>query len=513
MVSTFVNNIKGTLLISALWLGALLYGPTPAAVGQSPDTGAIRVESNDVLVPVLVLDKKRVAHLQDMNPYVFEKLAAANDYRALEDIVVRGLKAGDFRLWDDGHEMTIHHITFEAISEPFLPGIVTRFYEFVGIGRGIWAVPYSNSMIPKSSIVNPYPVPALSGYVLAYAPPASPVGGCNHVSLKVNYPKALVYFRDEYCGTGLSAADPLKGTKLGNRLRSLIDSKKKAKTKLSVATFAPLAGASARASPVRLYIDFPEEPLRGECNAPLSGAIAILGALYSRPGAAAVHFSDVAWKDTSIDWAFGSLNNLIPGAAGCGEVVPEPDQYRTQMELAPGQYDLRIVLIDGQKFGRAETTIVVEGYDRKHLAISGIALARRFRSKPGQSRSARTVLPSVYSPLVAQGTELMPPANKHFNRTDPFYFYFELYEPQKPSAQQATVEAWLRIVNPETGAVVRQLDPVNAASFRTPGNPVIPIGGGIDINNLPPGSYRLEARATDSSGESTPWRSVHFAIE
>jgi hypothetical protein len=38
--------------------------------------GAIRVESNEVLVPVLVLGKVRLAELQHMDPYVFQRQIA-----------------------------------------------------------------------------------------------------------------------------------------------------------------------------------------------------------------------------------------------------------------------------------------------------------------------------------------------------------------------------------------------------------------------------------------------------
>ena len=42
---------------------------------------------------------------------------------------------------------------------------------------------------------------------------------------------------------------------------------------------------------------------------------------------------------------------------------------------------------------------------------------------------------------------------------------------------------------------------------------VIPIGIGIDISKLPKGSYRLEIQATDSAGQSTPWKTANFMVE
>ena len=35
----------------------------------------------------------------------------------------------------------------------------------------------------------------------------------------------------------------------------------------------------------------------------------------------------------------------------------------------------------------------------------------------------------------------------------------------------------------------------------------------IDISKLPKGSYRLDVQANDSTGKTTPWRSVNFTVE
>jgi hypothetical protein len=70
----------------------------------------------------------------------------------------------------------------------------------------------------------------------------------------------------------------------------------------------------------------------------------------------------------------------------------------------------------------------------------------------------------------------------------------------------------LRIQDTKTGKTVKQLDPASVAAFAIPGNPVIPVGGGIDISSLPKGSYKLQAQATNSSGSTTPWSSVSFTL-
>ena len=46
-----------------------------------------------------------------------------------------------------------------------------------------------------------------------------------------------------------------------------------------------------------------------------------------------------------------------------------------------------------------------------------------------------------------------------------------------------------------------------------PGNPVIPLGIRIPIDNLPPGSYRAEIKAMDSAGNTTKQRTAEFEVE
>jgi len=45
------------------------------------------------------------------------------------------------------------------------------------------------------------------------------------------------------------------------------------------------------------------------------------------------------------------------------------------------------------------------------------------------------------------------------------------------------------------------------------GNPVIPLGIRIPVDKLPPGSYRVELKAMDSAGSSTPQRTAEFDLD
>jgi hypothetical protein len=173
---------------------------------------------------------------------------------------------------------------------------------------------------------------------------------------------------------------------------------------------------------------------------------------------------------------------------------------------------LAAVIKDDNNFGRAETSVTVEKYDGKQLAVGGITLSRQYPQATPASDS--NVAPAEgYDQLVSGGLEVIPTANTRFQKSKPFTFFFQIYSPRQSDSSAAAVEARLRILDANTGQVTKEFRPFSAAPFAKPGNPVIPVSGGIEISTLPTGSYQLEVQATDSSGQTTPWQSTAFSVE
>lgn len=206
-----------------------------------------------------------------------------------------------------------------------------------------------------------------------------------------------------------------------------------------------------------------------------------------------------------------SLPSLAPGGdKSC--VLSGPDEYGTRLDLTPGHYLLRVVFRNGKHFGRAEISTTLDGYAGQELAISDVALAKRHRQMSDGSPDDDAAK-GRYGPLVSKGFEVTPTANTRFKKGDHFDFYFEIYNPQQRQRPPGSVEALLRILDAKTGQVAKELDPVDAAPYAKPDDPVIRIGGGIDISKLPRGSYQLEVQARDSTGKSTAWRATNFTVE
>lgn len=83
--------------------------------------GPIRMESNEVLVPVVVIDKKRQAQLQrETSNLVKQALDKKNLVildQSVAEIVIPDLAAKEIHLFEDGVEQSIVNATFEP--EPY----------------------------------------------------------------------------------------------------------------------------------------------------------------------------------------------------------------------------------------------------------------------------------------------------------------------------------------------------------------------------------------------------------
>lgn len=509
-----IHRLVRSSMIAICWMllgGVLLCASSPASA-QMGNGGAIRVESNEVLVPVLVLDKMHLAEAQHMDPGILRYETANGDTKAWESIGVRGLSRRDFRVFEDGREQPIVNvsITFQGVSpSPLVRDNTGRYREFVGIGGGTWTErAWEDTWIPTlpkgETYFNPPPLPI---YMVAFMPRSTTAGSCHHVTVQVNRPDSVTYSRREYCDVRRGTpADPLNGTKLGKQLRAALNSKESGKTGLFVAAI-PLFSRAGFLT--RIVADFPDKPFYDDCVSSPEVA-GVLGEISATSGDLVERFSDVGFWSVANGGAVGILTALLPLDPQC--YFDGPFRYETQIKLPSGEYSVRVALKDGGKHWVAQTPLIVPRYNVNQLAISGIVLARRFRPSSTTTQISPTVLPENFSPLITKGVEVTPTANPRFREGGPVYFYFQVYDPQMLGARQETVTLHMQILGLKTGQVVKQLEPANVAPYAKPGDPVIPIGGGIDITQLPQGHYQLQAQATDSAGHSTAWRSVDFTI-
>ena len=272
-------------------------------------------------------------------------------------------------------------------------------------------------------------------YLVSYAS-ASAEGSCHRIKVKVARHHATVYARDEYCNTKHPPSDPMYGTNLGKQMEEYAESGQEGKFPVSVQAVALFGKAGANR--VDIAVEFPWSELKREWHGVnLYATIAVLGMVYDSNGALVERFSDVA---STSPWNFyrGPLppdRQLLRD----WELAGIPNRYETQIELPAGEYELEVVVTDGDKFSGAKVPLKVDTQRRKELAMSEIVLCRRFHEvTTGAQKAARA---PQYVPLVSNGLEFTPAGDTVFKRGERVLSYLEIYEPRVllPGGTDATV--------------------------------------------------------------------------
>ncbi len=149
--------------------------------------------------------------------------------------------------------------------------------------------------------------------------------------------------------------------------------------------------------------------------------------------------------------------------------------------------------------------------DRKYRALSNADFQCRYRIIGGPGWP--DFFPEGRTPLVAGGKQFVPASTSRFRRSEPAYFYTEIYEPLLAGSGAPSLTLGYRIVERNTGIVKADTGMAGIGGFVQPGNPVVPFGTTLLFGELLPGGYRLEVRAAHSSGPEVVARTVNFDLD
>jgi hypothetical protein len=482
-------------------VGLILAGVAPVSFAQGP----IRVETNQVLVPTVVFDKKLYAHEQDLQSRV-EK-----DPHFWDTIAIRDLVASDFHLSEDGQDQTIVSVKLEAPTSIVVEDNLGRHTEKAGSGGGRWVYP---DIFWGLSIGFPH-------YVIGYLPPHSPPGSCHQVRVSVGRPNLVVWARSEYCNTEHPPSDPLNGTEFGLRMEREFAEPTEGNIDVTLQALAFRGvGGTSRAN---ISLEFSPNALKHEFkDGRLYATIGVFGKIYSQDGAVVKRFSDFACCDYGNEKK-SFWNAWSAGPRGGKNSSMLPYRYDQQIDLATGEYVVEVLLSDGEHFGRRKVSLRVEDFAASQLSISEVALCERVRKMPTDPADVPAALSGRYIPLVSNTVEFVPDKKARLlkfpgSQNLGLYFYFEIYAPQTlgPTGAGPTgagLQAHLRVVNPRTGEIKINSQAIDLAPYLNPGSPFVFVGRGVRLDSLDVGSYEMEVQATDSSGHSTPWKEAAFTVE
>jgi len=524
------------LLMSALPAAAQSQPAPSARVKDGQLQGLIRVRSNLAVLRVEVLDKKRLsAHMSVAEKQcglslvaAYQRLGASEPFLPADCLTpwVHNLTATDFHVLVDGEEQKIEKVLTDR-GDVNVRDNFGRHDEYSEGPTGRWSttdLPGVEGLEQERYIYN-----------IAFVPSEAEKPGCHKVKVKVDRRNSLVKGDDEYC-TEQSPSDALNGSKFGGQMEQDLDSQEDPKISLSLqAGFFLADDGKARAE---IALEFPWEALHRQWGSDwiLHASIGVLGVLYKTDGSLATRFSDFACcsgassvyaqgyggrfidpnsftnpndPNSPTNWG----NQLALKLLSLHDIENIPTHYETQVELPPGAYRFRVVLSDGEKFGRAEAPLAVDTYDGKTLALSSVLLCNRFRdAHVAAVEAAAANFAPQYIPLVSKGTQVTPTGDTRFKAGDPLIPYFEIYEPLLVAAPATAVQAHIKIVDATTGQL-RDDFAVDAAPFEQPGKWAIPIARQIATDKMARGAYRLEVQASDSAGRTTTVRTASFSIE
>ena len=333
-------------------------------------------------------------------------------------------------------------------------------------------------------------------YVLSYTPPESAEGTCHTLRVKVERDNSVVRSRSGYCNarpTDLLAGKPIEkqletqatGSQAGNVAATML---------------APYFYTSLNVARVNLAIEIPPSAIKfSKEKGKQHAEINVLGLAYKSDGSIAARFSD------NVEFNFNSKDELE-------EFQKRPYRYEDQFEIAAGQYQLKVVFSSGgENLGKLQMPLTVDPYDAKKLSMSTVAFSKELHPLNQAGTSLDAVLLEDHVPLVSQGMQIVPAGTGNFKKTDMAVFYVEVYEPLLTSENPPKIGIQMLVLDSKTGE--KKFDTGGPVPTAKAGDPVVPIGLRLPLDKLPPGSYKLELKAMDSAGNSTPVRTADFVVE
>jgi VWFA-related protein len=334
-------------------------------------------------------------------------------------------------------------------------------------------------------------------YFLGYAPPDGPQGTCHALKVKMDRGGMQVRARSGYCTA--KSKDMLAGKPEGSALEAHANATDKGTIAGTLET--PFFYTSANEARVNVAMEFPSTSIdfakdKGKYHADMK----ILGIAYRPDGTVGARFSD----DVPLDLEKDELKQF----------AQKPMRYSNQFQIAPGQYRLEVVLsAGGQGFGKFEAPLSIDPYDGKSFIASAIAMSNQLSVVDGLGAGVAADLLSDRTPLIANHVEIVPSPNNHFKKTDQVAFYAQVYDPHLVDPNPPALRISFNIVDLKSGQVVMGSHGLDPALFIEKGNTVVPLGLKLPLDQLAPGSYRLDFQANDGSGAVTPIRSVKFDAE
>jgi VWFA-related protein len=316
-------------------------------------------------------------------------------------------------------------------------------------------------------------------YALTYVAPESKEGTCHTIRVKVDRKGTTVRSRTSYCTS--KPIDLLAGTAAAKELEQRVAAGPAGDIAASIQL--PYFYTAPNVARVHAAMEIRADALKFENKkGKLHAELNFLGVAASADGDVRARFSDALKLDFDNQAQVESLK---------GKSL----YYEKEFKIVPGQYTFTVAFSQGDaSFGKLQVPLAIEPWTGD-FGLSGLALSKETHSTAdlglGLGLEGRT-------PLVAQGAQVVPSGSGQFTKSDPAFFYFEVYGPDA-----LTTRVRLRVLDRKTG---EQKWDGGLISLSAQSN-----AGKLPVDSLARGAYRLEVTATDSAGKEVK-RTADFEI-
>ena len=302
-------------------------------------------------------------------------------------------------------------------------------------------------------------------YALTYVAPESKEGTCHSIRVKVDRKATTVRSRTSYCTS--KPMDLLAGTTAAKELDQRATAPETGDIGASIEL--PYFYTAPNVARVQVAMEIQADKLKFENRKGRQHAeLNFLGIAAGADGEVRARFSDALKLDFDNP---SQIENLK------GKSL----HYEKEFKIVPGQYTFTVAFTQGDaSFGKVQMPLAIEPWTGE-FGLSGLALSRE--THPAADLGLSLGLEGR-TPLVADGMQVIPSGSWQFTKSQPAYFYFEVY-----GAGAAGARAHLRILDRKSG---EQKWDGGSLTLTSRSN-----SGKLATDSLAAGSYRLEITAND----------------
>jgi hypothetical protein len=321
-------------------------------------------------------------------------------------------------------------------------------------------------------------------YLLSYTPPESKEGKCHTLRVKVDRGGTKIRARNSYCTS--KPQDLLAGTIAGQDLEKRAAAAELGNMTALVAL--PYFYTAPNVARVHVAMEMAPGAVKFENQkGKLHAEINLLGIASAPDGSVQARFSDTLKFD-------------FDNEAQIREWRTKPIHYEKEFRIAPGPYSFTLA----SDLGKTTMPLLVDSWTPGKLALSSIVLSRE--THPAADLGLGTLTVSR-TPLVAEGTQVVPSGSTQFRRAEAGWFYFEVYD-----SDPSSVRIRVRVLDKSTGQSRWDSGTTTLPIPADGGKPSLSASSRLPFDLLTAGSYQLEITASDSTGAMAA-RTTNFELE